>query len=215
MFNEVAPIGQLIVAALSGGGISFVIGKLIDRRHASEQSEIQRLREDFDKCEKRHEECQRDLTELSERVRAVEASTPSYLARWVKGQDKKLIWLNDRAYLMLFAPLGWHRSDVLDKTFDDLLGEGAGEAIKMIEELDVLALQHPGETHSMVLQLHPSLPTMAVIKVAFVAADGLLRYEGCAYVPNGLSESIGVIREARARQAASRRLFQEGEGDGP
>ena len=82
---------QLGVAALSGGGVSFVLGKLIERGHAREQSEIMRLREDFDKCEKRHEECRADYLALSERVRAVEASTPSYLARWVKDQDKKIV----------------------------------------------------------------------------------------------------------------------------
>lgn len=214
-------LAQLLAAALGGGGFSFVLGKLIDRGHAREQGEIARLRKDIDDakedlliCKDAHDNCETRLNEISERLRAVEASTPSYLARWVKDQNKRLLWLNDRAYLMLFAPLGLSRHEVMDRDFGDLFGEGSGEAVRLIDDLDVLALKRPGEVQSALMQLHPSLPIMAILKVAFIGDDGLLRYEGCAYVPNGLADSISAIRAHQATDAAARRLFQGGESNG-
>lgn len=211
---DIAQFAGFVGAALGGGGVSFVVGKWLDNNHASTQSEIVRLREDFTQCEKAHKACEERFDELADRVRAVEASTPSYLARWVKDQSKRVIWLNDRAYLMLFAPLGWTRAEVLDKNFEELLGDGSGQVIKLIHELDQLALKSPGEVQSLVLQLHPDLPNMVILKVAYAGDDGLLRYEGSAYIPTGLSHSMGIIRQTRAREDAARHLFQEQEDDG-
>lgn len=199
-----------VAAVLASGGISAVLVKWMDRRGIREESEIGRLRADVAECTKSHKECEQRYLELSERLRAVEASTPSYLARWVKDQDKVLLWMNDRAYMSMFAPLGWSRGDVLDKRFEDLLGDGSGEAVRQLEELDARALMHPGEVQSTMLQLHPDLPAMVIVKVAFVAADGLLRYEGSSFVPNGLSDSAGALRQRLARDAAGRHLFQSG-----
>lgn len=206
---EVGSLLPIAIAALGSAGLSAIVVKWMELRHAGNKSEIERLRSDVADCKKSHEDCEHRYMELSERLRAVEASTPSYLARWVKDQDKVLIWMNDRAYLSMFAPLGWSRTECLDKRFEDLLGEGSGETVRLIDELDQRALRSPGEVHSTVLQLHPDLPAMVVVKVAFIAGDGLLRYEGSSFVPNGLSGPAGVIRQRLARDLASRHLFQD------
>jgi hypothetical protein len=207
---SVLQIIGLVAAMLGAGGISAIVVKWLEKKSDREESEIGRLREDVAQCKESHEECERRFHELSERLRAVEASTPSYLARWVKDQDKVLIWMNDRAYLTMFAPLGWSRSEVLDKRFEDLLGEGAGETMRLLEDLDMRALKAPGVVQSAVLQLHPDLPAMVIVKVAFVAGDGLLRYEGSSFVPSGLSDAGGILRQRLAREEAGRCLFQEG-----
>lgn len=206
-------IAALAAAFLGAGGLGAVVAKWIDKRSDREESEIGRLRADVAECKESHKECEKRYLELSERLRAVEASTPSYLARWVKDQDKVLIWVNDRAYMSMFAPLGWTRSDVLDKRFEDLLGQGSAVAVRELDELDERALKHPGEVQSTVMQLHPDLPAMVIVKVAFVASDGLLRYEGSSFVPNGLSDSGGILRQRLARESASRHLFQDKAGE--
>lgn len=198
----------LALAAIVGsGGVGAIVVKLIDRRAASEESEIQRLRVDVAACTEKHADCERKYEQLEIRLRAVEASTPSYLARWVKGQDKRLLWCNDRAYMTMFAPLGWARDQVLDKTFEELLGEGSGSAIRLLDKMDRAALRRPGQVQSVGLQLHPDLPTMIVAKVAFAAEDGNLRYEGCSFVPNQFATDIGAQRQIEARTNAAEELL--------
>lgn len=208
---------QLLVAALSGGGVGAFAVKLLERKDRREEGEIDRLRKDVDEtrqaskdCEARYDQLEADHRLLSDRLRAVEASTPSYLARWVKDQHKRILWLNDRAYMTMFAPLGWSRAEVLDKTFAELLGDGSTGAMMLLDDLDRQALKHPGEVQSLLIQLHPDLPNMVVVKVAFANhADGLLRYEGSSFVPNSFAEDMGSIRQARAKEAAARSLFSE------
>lgn len=204
-----------LATAIGGGGVTAFVLKLLDRKDKLEENEITRLRKDVDEarksnkeCESRFEQLAADHRNLEGRLRAVEASTPSYLARWVKDQHKRIIWLNDRAYMTLFAPLGWARSEVLDKTFSELLGDGANEAMLQLDMLDRAALRHPGEVQSLIIQLHPDLPAMVLVKVAFAdPSDGLLRYEGSSFVPNSFPDEMGLVRQNMAKAAAAKAVL--------
>lgn len=207
VLSELVPLAS---AAIGGGAISAIAVKWMDLRSAERKDDGERLKD----CQEKYDELVEKFEQVSLRLRAVEASTPAYLARWIKGQDKRLIWLNDRAYMTIFAPLGWSRQDVIGKTFGDLLGDGNREALDLLDEIDRAALKHPNEPQSLVLQLHPDLPNMVIIKVAVVGGDdGLLRYEGSSFVPTTLGQDIGKIREHRARTAAAMMLFNEKTGE--
>lgn len=207
----------LLAAVLGGSGAT----KLLDYLLATRAAKRAALREDqaeqrdrdstgwtrWQDCEKRADELEQRCETLEKRLRTVEGNTPAYLARWLKDQKKRVVWLNDLAYIMLFAPLGWSRDEVLDKNFEELLGEGAHDAIVLIDELDRAALADPGKVYSIILQLHPNLPAMVILKVAMVTPDGLLRYEGTSYVPVNLGDNMGPLRQHMARVGAAMSLL--------
>lgn len=196
------------ISALGGGGAAAMFSRWVDKGEA----EIERVRSDLAECNRSHQSLRERCDELELRLRIVEAASPSYLARWVKGQDRRLLWLNDRAYLTMFAPLGFSREQVLNRTFEELYGDGNGEAIAMLAELDRAAIRAPNETQSIAIQLHPELPMMVVVKVAFVGPDGLLQFEGTSFVPNYLNtESAGAVRQREQRRRAAAMLFDIGE----
>jgi len=225
-------IALLLAAALGGGGISAVIVKLIDRgdkREAlaldrvqkREELEIVNLREDVKrareemmaakidlaKCEEGHETTQRQVDELRDRVRAVEMRSPTHLAQWSKDKNKRITFINDQAYMTLFVHLGWARDEVVGKTFEELFGEEATESIAVINALDRAAIADPHKIRSAAVRLHPLLPMVVIVKVAYISGDGELKYEGSCFVPSPpLLDQLGAIREQQAIVAADQML---------
>jgi hypothetical protein len=118
---------------------------------------------------------------------------------WIKDRNGRLVWLNDKAFLTLFAPLGYSRDELDGKTFRDLLDPVAAEEIEL---LDRAALAHPGHTQSILIQLHPDLPFLVVIKVAAISESGEVQYEGCAYNPSD--------PEIRSAAGTRRQILQRG-----
>lgn len=118
---------------------------------------------------------------------------------WIKDRHGRLVWLNDKAFLTLFAPLGYARDELDGKTFRDLLDPVAAEEVEL---LDQAALAHPGHTQSILVQLHPDLPFLVVIKVASISEAGDVQYEGCAYNPSD--------PEIRSAAGARRQIIQRG-----
>lgn len=122
---------------------------------------------------------------------ALAASQNSFLARWIKDRNKCIAWVNDLAFMTLFAPLGFSREELHGKTFAALGFKD--ESIAIINELDRLALAHPGVPQSRMISM-PDGQRLVVLKVAGIGADGEVRYEGSAYPPiegdkvKGLSE---------------------------
>lgn len=187
------------VSAVAGGGIWTFAGAFMSTRAAGRVSDIGRLtgevsalRLELSTCEERH-------GVLETRLRAVEQRSTSYFAMWIKDRRGRLVWLNDKAFLTIFAPLGYARDELDGKTFAEILDPvAAGE----IEMLDKAALAMPGHTQSILVQLHPDLPFMVVIKVASIAETGEVQYEGCAYNPSD--------PEIRNAAGARRQIIQRG-----
>jgi hypothetical protein len=166
-------------------------------------SEITRLRDELSSCEERH-------GVLETRLRAVENKTTSYFAMWIKDRHGRIVWLNDKAFLTLFAPLGYTRAELDGKTFRDLLDPVACDEIDL---LDKAALAHPGATQSILIQLHPDLPFLIVIKVASVSDSGEVQYEGCAYNPSDpeIRTALGTRRQVIQRAESVERLLDSAE----
>ena len=114
--------------------------------------------------------------------------------------------MNDKAYLMVFAPLGYSRSELDGKTFEEVLDKKAATEVDM---LDQMALTHPGTPHHTLMQLHPQLPLMVVVKVATLDEDGEVQYEGVAYHlgDTELTHSLGVRRSIQQSEASAKHVI--------
>ena len=185
------------VSAIVGGGLSTFASTFLTAKVTGRKDEVSRLdqhvtqlRDELSQCEERH-------GVLETRLRAVEQRSTSYFAMWIKDRHGRLVWLNDKAFLTLFAPLGYSRDELDGKTFRDLLDPMAAEEIEL---LDRAALAHPGHTQSILIQLHPDLPFLVVIKVASISEAGEVQYEGCAYNPSD--------PEIRSAQGTRRQIIQ-------
>lgn len=186
MTDTAATVVVGLTSAIFGAGFWGFVAERFKFGLSAKQGEVERLRADLAKCEERHEalerrEAERDarIDKLENQLRVVEHSQPSYLARWIKDDHKRLIWCNDKAFLTIFAPLGLSRQACEGKTFHELLiDKPAAEEIDM---LDTAALAHPGAVESALIQMHPMLRPMIVLKVAATGSRGELIFEGYAY----------------------------------
>lgn len=206
---------HLIILALTaiGGGLSSVgfwkfVTWLLARGDKREEKESDRLRREARESRDAHLDCEQRLDAVEARLQAVEHHHASYLPRWIKGADKRLIWINDRAFLAIFAPLGLAREEVMGRTFEELLDPLAAAEI---DRLDQMALAHPELPAANVIQLHPMLPVMVVVKVVAVGREGELVFEGYAYRTNDktLADAIGVGRQRQAIEASAEHLLDD------
>ena len=153
--------------------------KLSEIWNKRKESEIGRLREDVKSFEAKLEACESRHATLETRLRAIEFENSIYLARWKKDSAKRITWISDKAFLMIFAPLGYKTRDEIDgKTFAELLVDPV--AVREIDLLDRAALSAPGSVASCLIQFNTTLPFMMVLKVATMNNEGLM-YEGYAY----------------------------------
>lgn len=183
----------------AGGGITAYV-RLRELGDKKEASEIERLRDDVRRLVEGEARCRREVADLTERLEAFEHNHVSYLARWIKDGRKRITWINAKALLSIFAPLGLSRTDVIGRTFAELKEIDPGAA-REIDLLDRQALRLPGSAASGLVQLNLDLPVMCVVKVAGPGRDGELVYEGYAYTPNRPEEEQ---RRGEARQAEQR-----------
>lgn len=201
---QLALVG-LASAAIGGPGWSYLAARL-NVGVATKKDELTRLdakvaglENELASCEERHET-------LETRLRAVEQRNASYFALWIKDRNRRLVWLNDKAFLTLFAPLGYARAELDGKTFADLLDPVAAAEVEL---LDKTALAHPGQTQSLLIQLHPDLPYLVVIKVAAIADNGDVQFEGCAYSPGDpdIRSAAGTRRQIVQRSESIESVF--------
>lgn len=181
---------------LGGGGIWAYITKRADLEAKREEGEIGRLREDVDELRERDRVCQEALDAVEKRLWAMEQAQNSHMARWTKDHHKRVSWVNAKAMLLIFGPLGYSIDQVIGRTFEELLDAGAA---REIERLDASALVNPGAAVSNLIQLHPHLPVMVVVKVAATGAEGNLVFEGTAYRAND-PEVVAGNGAARQRE---------------
>ena len=122
MSSEVVTAMVGLGGAIVGGPLwNFLIARL-NMGAAKEERESDRLRSDLADERKGHKECLSRLEELERRVEMVEHHHGSYLARWiVQDSSRRIVWLNNQALIMIFAPLGYSRVDVVGRRFVDLL----------------------------------------------------------------------------------------------
>ncbi len=184
MTNQVLVAVATVLAALASGPLW---GYLSDRFKIG----VAKKTDEQERLDREHRVCLAEIVELRTQVAAMAASQNSFLARWIKDRSKRLAWVNDLAFMTLFVPLGFSREELQGRTFAEL--GFADAAIQVIDELDRLALAHPGVPQSRMISM-PDGQRLVVLKVAGIGADGEVRYEGSAYPPiegdkvKGLSE---------------------------
>ena len=207
-------MGDLLSIAVTGivggvfgaGGMFALVPRLRELRDKREESEIGRLRSDVTELLTKERTCEEQLTELQTRLLAVEHHHGSYLARWIKDASKRILWINDKAFLSIFAPIGLTRDAVLGKTFAEILEPSAAAET---DRLDQAALAHPETAASNLIRLHPSLPLMVVVKVAAIGRQGELVFEGYAYRTNDrmIADGQGLDRQRLAITASAENLI--------
>lgn len=189
-----------IVSALVGGGVwSFASAWL---SHVFRRGE-----RDEDRREREHRECLTELAVLKTRLDALEHHHASLVPRWIKDSGKRIRWINGAAMLAIFGPLRKTRDEVEGRTFADLLDM---EAAREIDRLDRSALARPGRAVSTLLQLHPALPAMHIVKVAGVGRDNELIYEGYAYCTNDPADLWDRGARRQEEQTGLSRLRMQG-----
>lgn len=199
--------------------------KAADSEEQREKSEVAWLRSEMNvvkaqlaESKAAHAQCEEKVEALSERIDTIEQHHSSLLARWIKDDDKRIRWVNSRAMMLVFAPLGYSRGQIERKTFAELGLDLT--TVTEIDRLDRLAVMHPGETATTMLTIRREgappgalreLPPMFVAKVAGIGRDGDLIYEGCAFRGVGESESdrIGDLRQAEQKGVSTLRRLGE------
>lgn len=166
------------------------------------KDELARALETIKTMKDEHKACQELIEAMEKRMRVIEHSRDSFLARWMKDDKGRLTWMNDKAFLTLFAPLQLSRHQLEGKTFSELGFDS--NAVMNVELLDAAARAHHGYAASSLIQMHPLLPPMNIIKIAWVGGDGDLVYEGYAYhiMDPEIRSGIGT-RRAVAQIASS------------
>lgn len=201
-----------VLSALVGGGVWTFASQWLGLKTLSRKDEVARLDEHVAELRKELASCEDRHDILETRLRAVEQRSTSYFAMWIKDRNGRLVWLNDKAFLTLFAPLGYTRDELDGKTFSDLLDPVAAQEIDL---LDKAALAHPGQTQSILIQLHPDLPFLVVIKVASISEKGDVQYEGCAYNPSDpeIRSAVGTRRQIIQRSQSVGHILEGGGED--
>jgi hypothetical protein len=205
--SDVAPVGAAIVAGLLGAPLWAYITARHQGAQQREIGEIDRLRSEVKEIKASHTACENVVGELKERLAVVEHHHASYLARWVKDAQKRVLWINDKALITIFAPLGFSRADVEGRTFAELLDPFAAAEV---DRLDRAALAQHGAAVSSLIKLHPDLPVMHVVKVASVGREGELIYEGHAFRTNDpeIANATGIGRAVEQREISAERLIR-------
>lgn len=187
-----------ILTALIAGVTSVPVWNSLQRMLGRGATEIDRLRLRLREVEGHHVTCEQKVDDLTKRLVQVEAHHASHFARWIVDASKRVIWLNAKALLAVFAPLGLTRDGVEGRLFGEMI---APDAAIEINRLDQAALSSPGAAVSALLQLHPDLPVMHVVTVAATGREGELIYESMTFHANDPEVAIGM---GIARQATQR-----------
>lgn len=206
----------ILTLVLGGGSVWTFLTQRRQRLDTREESEIGRLRTELKELKSDHADCQDKIGKLEERLDTIEQHHSSQLARWIKDDDKRIRWVNSRAMMLIFAPLGYSRSQIEGRTFGEIGLDVT--SITEIDRLDRLAVMYPGEAAWTMLTIRrtdappgamTTLAPLYVIKVAGIGRDGDLVYEGCAFRGVGRDEAdrIGDLREAEQRGQSSLRAL--------
>lgn len=197
-----------VISAVLGGPLWSFLSSWLNLGLTKTENEFKRLNARIKELSAELATCEEKHGTLEHRLRAVENKSTSYFAMWIKDRNGRIVWLNDKAFLTLFAPLGYTRDELDGKTFHDLLDPAAADEIAL---LDKAALTHPGATQSILIQLHPDLPYLIVIKVASISESGDVQYEGCAYNPSDpeIRNAIQTRRQVIQRSKSAENLAED------
>jgi hypothetical protein len=144
---------------------------------------------------------------LRAQVSAIVRGNGLALSIWTKGVDRRIRWASPRALRIIFAPLGMGEEDVMGRTFSDIFGEDVG---RQIEQLDSRAMSELDSTQVDIIQLHPDLVPMVIIKTVTEDEDGRTVFQGIAIRVIGMDnrragENAQVLSRMVATDRASRR----------
>lgn len=208
MADWVVPLVTALIAGLTSVPVWNSLQKFVGRG----ATEIDRLRLEVKEIKGHHQACEEMVVELKQRLMAVETHHASHFARWIVDAHKRVVWLNAKALLAIFAPLGLSRDDVEGRIFGELI---APDAATEIDRLDQAALAAPGAAVSTLLQLHPDLPVMHIVKVAATGREGELIYEGISFHANDpeVAIGLGIARQAAGRAVALDSLVNRTRGE--
>lgn len=199
---------------LGGSGVWVWLSGVLKAKGTREESEIGRLRVDLQKLRTELKACEERHDFFEARIAGLEQAQESHLARWIKDASHRIMWVNPKAFLTIFAPLGYKREELDGKTFRDLL-RLTREAVLDIERLDEAALARDGLAQSTAIQFHPLLPLMNVVKIATSGKTGELIYEGYAYRTNDpeLEGGMQAGRQIEAIKASTEHMLTGREPD--
>lgn len=181
MYDLQQLLAAAVAAAFGSVGLWTFGGKLIELIWKREETDNERLRAEVRELKGEVRELRAQHGDCEARLAALEHHHASLIPRWIKDSRKRIVWLNSRALISIFAPLGLRRDDVEGHSFQDLLDF---EAARVIDGMDADALANPGKPISSLVQLHPQLPKMHVVKIAGVGREDEVIYEGCAFPVN-------------------------------
>jgi hypothetical protein len=193
--QTLVPIGTAVVAGLLGAPVWSYLQAQLNLKYIRRKDTLEELREQVALERDHAKACEEKLEVVDKRLQALEQDQNSYFARWILNHNKQILWMNDKAFLLIFAPLGFERDQLDGQIFSQLF---QGPVTKELTLLEHAALAHHGQTQSALLQLHPALPFMVVIKVAFIGErGGDVLYEGCAYPPGDpeIQRAMGIKRQ--------------------
>jgi hypothetical protein len=207
MYSPIVIAAASIGSALATSGVWLFLTEVFKIGSAKRKDELESLRIS-------HAECEKKYKELETRLEALEHSRDSQFARWIKDRNGCIVWMNSKAYLMLFAPLGYSREELTAKTFRQLFDPGVGAEI---EALDYAALTNSGVAQPILIQLHPNLPFLNIVKVAYSGASGEVQYEGIAYQPGDpeIRHAAGVKRQVQQLTASASHIIDNEEPPAP
>lgn len=190
-----------VLVALIGAFFSAPVWQYVGRRFGWNVSEIDRLR-------KEHRRCEDQLRELTARVAIIEHHHSSAFARWISDAKRRVVWVNAKALVSIFGPMGLERDQIEGKTFRDLVDKPAADELDM---LSAAALAHDGSAVSNLIRLHPDLPVMHIVKIAAAGRDGELIYEAIAFRMNDPDIALGqgIARTAIQRASSIDNLTQD------
>jgi hypothetical protein len=187
-----------IIAAILGALASQPVWNALSRTFGFGSTENARLRNEIAEVKTQHEACEEKIGDLTLRLAAVEHHYASHFSRWLTDAHKRVIWVNSRALLTIFAPINLGRDEVEGRLFNELIDAAAAKEIDMLERA---ALASPGQVVSNLITLHPDLPVMHIVKVAASGREGELIYETIAFRTNDpeVIKGFGILRNAEQR----------------
>jgi hypothetical protein len=187
----------LLVAAV-GGFFSAPVWNFFGKRLGWNETEIDRLRKEITRLGGQHQTCEDKVRELTERIAVIEHHHSSAFARWLSDAGRRIVYVNSKALISIFGPMGLTREQVEGKTFHDFIEPNVAAEL---DELAQAALARDGSAVSNLIKLHPDLPVMHVVKIAAAGRDGGLIYEAIAFRMNDpdIVLGIGVARNAAQR----------------
>lgn len=199
-----------LISAIVSGVTAVPVWNTIMKMTGRGATEIDRLRLEVRENSTKHARCEEKVAALAERILQIEHHHASAFARWILDVHKRITWVNSKALISIFGPIGLTRDEIEGRTFRDLLDKQAADEL---DRLAMAALNHDNTPVSNLIRLHPDLPVMQIVKMATDGRNGELIFEAIAFRTNDpdVIIGLGVARTAAQRRESIDRLASKDE----